>query len=127
MNLEKIPRIWLVISAAVYLVGLVAFLLLTSLGFAAGFGVGGALVLLNSCISAHSVRKAQFHNKARALMSLVGGFYFRLVFLAVGLYCLIQFTQVDPIGLVIGLSVIPAGLFVMLALIYIANRRPEEA
>ncbi len=117
----------LLISAAVYLVGLVAFLSLTSLGFAAGFAVGGALVLLNLCISAHSVRKAQFHDKARALLSVIGGFYFRLVFLAVGLYCLIRFTKVDPIGLVIGLSVIPAGLFVMLVLIYIANRRPEEA
>ena len=127
MNLEKIPRILLLVSAAVYLTGLVGLLSFTSLGFAAGFGAGGALVLLNLCISAHSIRKAQFHEKARALLSVVGGFYFRLSFLAVCLYCLIRFTKVDPIGVVLGLSVVPAGLFVMVVLIYIANGRPEEA
>lgn len=127
MNLEKIPRIWLFISGAVYLVGLVAFLAFAPAGFAVGFGFGGALVLLNSWISARRIRKAEFHDKNRALASLVGGFYFRLAFLGVGLYCLIRFIQVDPIGLIVGLSVIPAGLLVMLILIYIANRRPEEA
>jgi hypothetical protein len=127
MNFEKIPRIWLFISGAVYLIGLVVCLALAPAGFAVGFGSGGALVLLNSWISARRVRKAEFNDKGRALASLVGGFYFRLVFLGVGLYCLVRFTQVDPIGLVVGLSVIPAGLFVMLILIYIANRRPEEA
>jgi hypothetical protein len=127
MNFEKIPRIWLIISGAVYLIGLAACLAFAPTGFCVGFGFGGALVLLNSWFSARWVRKAEFPNKGRVLASLVGGFYFRLAFLGVGLYCLIRFMQVDPIGLVVGLSVIPAGLFVMLILIYIANRRPEEA
>ncbi len=39
----------------------------------------------------------------------------------------IKFVNVDPVGLVTGLSVVPMGLFVMLVLIYVANRRrPEE-
>jgi len=127
MNLEKIPRIWLFISGAVYLAGLLACLAFAPTEFCVGFGFGGALVLLNSWISARRVSKVEFHDKGRALASLIGGFYFRLAFLGVGLYCLIRFTQLDPIGLVVGLSVIPAGLFAMLILIYIANRRPEEA
>lgn len=127
MNIEKIPRIWLFISGAVYLVGLATCLLFAPSGFCVGFGFGGALVLLNSWISARRVRNAEFTDKGRALASLVGGFYFRLAFLGAGLYCLIRFVPVDPIGLVVGLSVIPVGLLVMLILIYIANRRPEEA
>jgi hypothetical protein len=127
MNLEKIPRIWLFVSGAAYLIGLAACLALAPAGFAAGFGFGGSLALLNSWFSARGVRKAEFPDKGRVLASLVGGFYLRLAFLGVCLYCLIRFTQVDPIGLVVGLSVIPAGLFVLLILIYIANRRPEEA
>ena len=57
---------------------------------------------------------------------LLGGFYVRLILLGICLYGLIKFLKVDPVGLVTGLSVVPAGLLVMLALIYIANRRPEE-
>jgi hypothetical protein len=127
MNFEKIPRIWLIVSGVVYVIGLAAALAFAPTGFCVGFGFGGALVLLNSWFSARWVRKAEFPNKGRVLASLVGGFYFRLAFLGVGLYCIIRFVQVDPIGLVVGLSVIPAGLLVMLILIYIANRRPEEA
>jgi hypothetical protein len=59
-------------------------------------------------------------------VALLGGFYLRLIFLGLCLFVLVRFTKVDPIGLVTGLSVVPAGLFVMLTLIYISNRRPKE-
>ncbi len=127
MNFEKIPRIWLFISGAVYLIGLVVCLAFAPSGFAVGFGFGGALVLLNAWFSARKVRQADFPNKSRVIASLVGGFYLRLVLLGACLYAFIKFAQVDPVGLITGLSVVPAGLFVMLILIYVANRRPEEA
>jgi hypothetical protein len=57
---------------------------------------------------------------------LLGGFYVRLILLGICLYGFIRFLKVDPVGLVAGLSVVPAGLLVMLVLIHIANRRPEE-
>jgi hypothetical protein len=127
MNLEMIPRIWLFIAGAVYFVGLMVCLGLAPVGFTVGFGCGGALVLTNAWISARKVRQADFPNKSRVIVSLVGGYYLRLIFLGVCLYGFIKFGQVDPVGLITGLSVMPAGLLVMLILIYIANRRPEEA
>jgi len=64
--------------------------------------------------------------RGAAIISLLAGFYFRLIFIGLCLFVLIKFTKVDPVGLVTGLSVVPAGLFVMLVLIYISNRRPKE-
>ena len=88
---------------------------------------GGALVLANLYASARKLKNTSFDNRAGVLASVVGGFYLRLAVLAACLYFLITYIQVDPVGLVAGLSIIPAGMLVMLALIYLANRRPEEA
>ncbi len=127
MNFEKIPRIWLFISGAVYLIGLVLCLPFAHSGFMLGFGLGGALALVNSWLSARKIQRTDFLNRMGVVASVLGGFYVRLIILGLCLYGLIRFSEVDPLGLIIGLSVIPAGLFVMLILIYIANRRPEEA
>ena len=127
MRFESIPGIWFGISAAVYLVGLIASLVLAPATFMVGYGIGGALVLLNAAASARRTKRADFPNKGRVMASLLGGFYARLILLGISLYLVITMLRVDPIGLVCGLSVVPAGLFVMLVLIYLANRRPEEA
>ena len=126
MDLEKIPRIWLFLSGIVFVVGLVTSSLCASGQFTLGFVSGGALVLLNAWASSWKTRKADFQNKGRSIVALLGGFYLRLIFLGLCLFVLVRFTKVDPIGLVTGLSVVPAGLFVMLTLIYISNRRPKE-
>ncbi len=126
MDFEKIPRIWLVLSGIVFIFGLVTSSLLASGQFTLGYVSGGALVLLNAWASAWRIRKSGFQNKGRSMVALVGGFYFRLIFLGVCLFVLVRFAKIDPIGLVTGLSVVPAGLFVMLTLIYISNRRPKE-
>ncbi|HTY22499.1 MAG TPA: ATP synthase subunit I [Desulfomonilaceae bacterium] len=126
MNFEKIPRIWLIICGLVYLSGLFACLLLAPHAFTLGFGFGGALVLLNSWVSAWRIRKAEFRARIRVIASVVGGFYVRLLIVGAFIYWLIKYMAVDPVGLVTGLSVVPAGLFVMLILIYFANRRPGE-
>lgn len=60
------------------------------------------------------------------MVSLMGGFYFRLIAVGFSLFALIKFGNIDPVGLVTGLSVIPAGMMLMLVLIYISNRRPQE-
>lgn len=127
MDLDKIPRIWFVLSGVVYLVGLIFCLFLAPHGFTLGFGAGGGLVLANSWASARKLRRSKFLHRGRVMATLLGGFYLRLIVLAVCLYGVIKFLQVDPVGLVAGLSVVPAGLLVMLVLTYVANRRPEEA
>lgn len=127
MNAERIPAIWFVLSGVVYLVGLPLCFVVTSLDFTLGFATGGALVLLNAWMSARRVKSADFPNRGRVMASLLGGFYLRLILVGVCLYAFITFMHVDPVGLVTGLSVVPVGLFVMLVLIYVANRRrPEE-
>ncbi len=127
MNFDKIPRIWFVLSGVVYVVGLIFCLFFAPQGFTLGFGAGGGLVLANAWASARKVRQSGFLHRGRAMASMLGGFYLRLILLAICLYGAIKFLQVDPVGLVTGLSVVPAGLFVMLILTYVANRRPEEA
>jgi hypothetical protein len=127
VNFERIPGIWLLLSSALYALGVAACLFVAPHAFTVGFAVGGALVLLNSMASARRLRRAEFPHRNRVMASLLGGFYVRLILMAVCLYGLITYLHVDPLGLVAGLSVVPAGLLGMLALIYIANRRPEEA
>jgi hypothetical protein len=126
MNFRKIPEIWIILSGTVYLVGLAISFLTAKYSFTLGFAFGGALMLLNAWASARKLRNADFPHRNRVMASVMGGFYVRLALLAVCLYALIRILAVDPLGLVTGLSVIPAGLLVMLALMYVANRRPGE-
>lgn len=126
MNFGKVPAIWFALSAGVYLLGLIASAFLASQGFTVGFAVGGALILGNSWASARKVKRADFPHRGRVMASVLGGFYLRLILVGICLFGFIKFVKVDPVGLVTGLSVVPAGLLIMLVLIYIANRRPEE-
>ncbi|MGC8659194.1 MAG: ATP synthase subunit I [Desulfomonilaceae bacterium] len=126
MNFQKIPSIWFLLSGILFLAGFVSCLLLTNIQFTMGYLAGGVLVLSNAWLSAWRIRKSDFFNKSHSFVSLIGGFYFRLFFVGVCLFVLIRFTRIDPVGLVTGLSVVPAGLFVMLMLIHISNRRPKE-
>ncbi|HMK36578.1 MAG TPA: ATP synthase subunit I [Desulfomonilaceae bacterium] len=125
--MDSIPRIWFMLSGVVYVSGIIFCLFLAPQGFTLGFVTGGGLVLVNAWASARKLKKSEFLHRGRALASVLGGFYLRLVVLAICLFGVIKFLHVDPVGLVTGLSVIPAGLLAMLVLIYIANRRPEEA
>lgn len=126
MDFERIPGVWFTLSAFVYVLGLLSSVILAGQTFALGFSIGGALVLLNAWAAARRLRKAEFPHKGRVMASVLGGFYMRLILLAICLFGVIKFLKVDPVGLVTGLSVVPAGLFVMLVLIYLVNRRPEE-
>jgi ATP synthase I chain len=126
MNFDKIPGIWFVLSGLLYVIGLVACAVLAPTGFGLGFAAGGALVLGNAWASARRIKKTGFLHRSGVTALLLGGFYVRLILLGICLYGIIRFLKVDPVGLVTGLSVVPAGLLIMLVLIYIANRRPEE-
>ncbi len=126
MNFQKIPKIWFFLSGIIFVLGFIACFIFTQGRFTLGYLTGGALVLLNAWLSARKLQNSDFYNRGRSLVSLLGSFYFRLIFIGLCLFALIRFTKVDPIGLVTGLSVVPAGLFVMLMLIYISNRRPKE-
>ncbi|MBI4965225.1 MAG: ATP synthase subunit I [Desulfomonile tiedjei] len=126
MDFDKVPGVWFKLSAFVYTLGLVCSLIFAGQAFSLGFSIGGALVLLNAWAAARRLRRAEFPHKGRVMASVLGGFYMRLILLAICLFGVIKFVKVDPVGLVTGLSVVPAGLFVMLVLIYLVNRRPEE-
>lgn len=126
MKAEKISGIWFMLSVIVYLLGLPICFLAAPLEFSLGYAAGGALVLVNSWMSARSVKRAPFPNKGKVMASILGGFYLRIILLGLCLFGFIKFVHVDPLGLVTGLSVVPASLLCMLILIYIANRRPEE-
>jgi hypothetical protein len=126
MNFDKIPGIWFVLSGLLYLFGLVACAVLAPTGFGLGFAAGGALVLGNAWASARRIKNTGFLQRSGVTALLLGGFYARLILIGICLYGFIRFLKVDPVGLVTGLSVVPAGLLIMLVLIYIANRRPEE-
>ncbi len=126
MNFEKIPGVWFVLSGAVYVLGLPACIALASPGFALGFGIGGGLVLINAWASSRRIKKADFPHKGSVMASVLGGYYVRLLLMGLCLFGVIRYLKVDPIGLVTGLSIVPAGLLILLGLIFIANRRPEE-
>lgn len=126
MKFEKVPGVWFILSGVVYSLGLPACFVFASPGFALGFGAGGGLVLLNAWASSRRIKKADFPHKSSVMASLLGNFYLRLLAMGVCLFGLIRYLKVDPIGLVTGLSVVPAGLFILMILIFIANRRPEE-
>lgn len=126
MDFQKIPKIWFGLSAVVFVIGLLASVVLAPLRFTLAYVIGALLVLLNSWLSARRVNQASFTNRNAAMVSLMGGFYFRLIAVGLSLFALIKFGNIDPVGLVTGLSVIPAGLMLMLVLIYISNRRPQE-
>ncbi len=108
------------------MVGLLASVVFAPLRFTLAYVIGALLVLLNSWLSARRVNQASFTNRNAVMVSLMGGFYFRLIAVGLSLFALIKFGNIDPVGLVTGLSVIPAGLMLMLVLIYISNRRPQE-
>ena len=96
--------------------------------FVLAFAVGGALVTANAYWSEPiSLREPDLSHKGRAITSLIGGFYLRLVLIGTCLFVCIKYLGLDPLGLVAGLSVVPPGLAVMLVLTRAANRRPEEA
>jgi len=126
MDFDKVPGVWFTLSAFVYVLGLLCSLIFAGQAFALGFSIGGALVLLNAWAAARRLKRAEFPHKGRVMASVLGGFYMRLIVLAICLFGVIKFLKVDPVGLVTGLSVVPVGLFVMLVLIYLVNRRPEE-
>jgi hypothetical protein len=126
MKLQEIPGIWFSLSGVLYAAGVVACMLAAPWSFTVGFALAGALVLLNAWLGARRVRRAEFPYRNRVIASLLGGFYVRLAVMGICLFLMLRFLQADPLGLVTGLSVVPAGLFVMVILMYVANRRPEE-
>ena len=103
MNFERVPAIWLGVSGVVYAAGALISVLLAPFNFVMGYITGSA-----------------------EIAAFLAHFYVRLVILGISLFVLIKYAKVDPLGLVAGLSVVPAALFVMLILIYLANRTPEE-
>jgi len=126
MNFERVPAIWLGVSSAVYAAGALLCVILAPFHFLLGYVAGGALVIANAWAGGRKVKRSEFRQKGVEIAAFLAHFYVRLIILGISLLLLIKYAKVDPLGLVAGLSVVPAGLFVMLVLIYLANRTPEE-
>ncbi len=127
MILDKAPGIWFIVCAVEYVIGLILCWIFASPNVVVGFLAGGALALGNIYLSGRRLRRADFHVKGAALASIMGGFYARLILLGILLYVMLALLHVNPVGLVLGLSIMPAGAPIMVFLIYIVNRNPEEA
>lgn len=126
MNFERVPAIWLSVCTAVYVGGVLMGLILAPPHFVVGYVAGGALVIVNIWASGRKTRRCEFRQKGAEIATFLAHFYLRLVLLGISLFLLIKYAKISLLGLVAGLSVVPAGLFVMLVLIYLANRTPEE-
>jgi hypothetical protein len=126
MNFEKIPGIFALFASICFILGLVLCALLADLGFTVGFAAGGALMVVNLFFSTNRVKNTGFSSKGAAMASLLGGFYVRLIILSILLFALIRHAEINALGLVAGLSIVPAALIMMIIMIYLANRGPEE-
>ncbi len=127
MILKEAPDKWFLSMGTAFVGGLVVCALAAPWSFVGAYAVAGALVTANAYASSRKLAKTDFSHKGRAFTSLVGGFYVRLILIGISLYVCIKHLGFDPLGLVVGLSVVPAGLVVMLILTREANRRVEEA
>ncbi|MEW6348952.1 MAG: ATP synthase subunit I [Thermodesulfobacteriota bacterium] len=127
MILKDAPDKWFLSMGIAFVGGLLVCALAAPMSFVGAYAVGGALVVANAYASSRKLAKTDFSHKGRAFTSLIAGFYVRLVLIGICLYVCIKYLGFHPLGLVVGLSVVPAGLVVMLILTRVANRRVEEA
>lgn len=126
MKTEQLPMIWFGIAGTIYAIGLIVFAATVSSSFLMGFAAGGALILATFLFGTRKLKKIDLSRRGAVTASVMSGFYLRLAVVGICLYGLITIVQVDPVGLVVGLSVLPTGLLVLPALILLANRRPKE-
>ncbi len=124
---EETPGKWFLSLGIAFLGGLVVCAIAAPIKVVLAFAAGGALVTANAYASSRKLAGTDLSHKGRAITSLIGRFYLRLVLIGIGLFVCIKYLGLDPLGLVAGLSVVPLGLVVMLVLTRAANRRPEEA
>ncbi len=80
-------------------------------GFAAGIACGGLLVTINFHLLARTVRNAFVPCRVVSKNAVLVKYYIRFAISGVILFILIAGRVVDPFGLIVGLSVVVASIF----------------
>ncbi len=114
INDEKIPRLgffasWVILGAA-SLVGVLFF----SWAFVLGIVSGGLIAALNFSIMSRTLKKALSVDIKAGYGSVIAKYYLRLLVSGLAILGLLATDVVHPIGLIIGLSVVVAGIFAAL-------------
>ncbi len=86
--------------------------ILASMHFALGILAGGLIVTINFHLLYRSLRQALTPQHLSNTRVVLGKYYIRFVASAVIIFVLIANHYVDPLGLVIGLSVVVTGIFI---------------
>ncbi len=96
---------WLLLAAAV----IVAF---SNFSFQVGLGViaGGLIVTINFHLLAKTLKKALTPPPSTSIKGVLVKYYIRFTITAVIIYLLMKTQKVDPVGLIVGLSIVVASL-----------------
>jgi hypothetical protein len=99
-----------VMNGAVFALLLLGSLILMSPRFTLGVGLGGLIVLANFHILSRVLRKAFIPERLASPKVVIVKYYLRLLGTGLILYVLIAKKMVDPLGLIVGLSVVVINL-----------------
>ena len=77
-----------------------------------GIATGGLIVTVNFHLLARTLRKALAPPHITSIKGVIAKYYFRFVITGILIYCLMVSKLVDPIGLIAGLSVVVASMFI---------------
>lgn len=84
----------------------------SSFSFQVGLGVaaGGLIVTINFHLLARTLKKALTPPAATSIKGVLAKYYIRFTVTAVIIYLLMQTHKVDPVGLIVGLSIVVASM-----------------
>ncbi len=109
-NMRRMRRVNFIVLGVLVALSLAAW----SLKFTLGVVLGGLIVMINFQILMATVRKVLTPGHASPTRTAILTYYLRLTATAAVIAALIIARIVDPIGLLVGLSVVVAGAFVLL-------------
>ena len=94
------------------ILGSISFFLMSS-SFTLGVILGGLVIIANFGMLQRTIRSALFVEGVMKAgkRAIVAKYYFRLAILGIIIYTLITSIKVDPVGLVIGLSIVVLSIF----------------
>lgn len=122
-NMRRMRRVNLIVLGVLVALSLAAW----SLKFTLGVALGGLIVMVNFQILMGTVRKVLTPGYQNPTRTAILTYYLRLAATAIVIAALIIAKIVDPIGLLVGLSVVVAGAFVLLLSQFKKNPSREAA
>ncbi len=98
---------WLLLVVA-SMVGFLCFAPRVGIGIAAG----GLIVTINFQLLAKTLKKALTPPHIASIKGVILKYYIRFIITGIIIFVLMRYKLVDPIGLIVGLSVVVASLFI---------------